>query len=138
MGTDLATNETFQAGIKKRLRKDIGKLMPDSVLTEMIEKSMKEVFFTKTTSSQSQSYGSPKITTTPSWFETEVGSLLEEKMRNRVKLYMSTNSDKIDKEITQYIKNKTPEVIGACIASVIKGGAENLEITIRNIIQNNY
>ena len=75
MSTELAENmtpqEQFQNNIKDRLQKDIGDLIPDEVLKGMVEKSIKEMFFTRKMDKAGSDW-SPKWQENASWFEAEV------------------------------------------------------------------
>lgn len=70
--------EDFQGLMVERLRADVGKLIPDEKLAELVEQVIQKMFFTrKETTSE---YGS-RISEEPSWFEVEVEKLLQERAR---------------------------------------------------------
>lgn len=114
--TALTTEQTFQENIKNRLRKEIGDLIPDAVLTEMVNKSIKDIFFTK--KEIPGSYGREKIVE-PSWFDVEVKTLLSPTIKECISSYFQEHKDEIGKLIAEAIVKDSPLLIGAFLVDVI-------------------
>lgn len=127
----LTPQQQFEEGIKDRIRKDIGDLIPDSVLAQLTEKAIQETFFTKRVIKRE--YGREDIK--PSWFEETVKSLLEGTMRRHVDDYMEKNGDTLAKVVATTITENGPQLLGELLVSLINRTQYNAEQSLNFKIQ---
>ena len=122
--TTPTVEQTFQENIKARLREDIGKLMPDEVLSKMIEKATQEMFFTKREVKDSYGYSRGKE---DSWFETEVAKQLRNRIETSLTAYFEKNEEELTKLVVEELVKRGPELIGQVLISALTGKANRLE-----------
>ena len=92
----------FREKVAKKLREDIGSMLPDAALTDMVQRAVEEQFFkTRTVKEQ---WGPDKII--PSWFVEEVAKSAEPIIRELVQLYVKTHQDTIKQAIDEFLDEK--------------------------------
>jgi hypothetical protein len=79
MPNELTPQQLFEEKIKARLRAEIGDLIPDDVLKDLLGKAIQEMFFTRRESRPDNWHGKHIF---PSWFEETVGQLLRDRLDN--------------------------------------------------------
>src|SRR5580698_1104647 len=91
----LTPQQQFENSIKDRLRKDIGDLLPNEVLAELVKKAIEDMFFVKRTTRDSYGY----TTTSVSWFEEEVAKQMKTQIAETIKAHFIENGRIIAKAI---------------------------------------
>ena len=86
MSTQMTTQETFQDKVKDRLREQIGDLMPEDLLTEIVDKSIRDIFFKRKEKKNSWEPEPP-----PSWIHEVVKELLEPAVKAAVDRWVKDN-----------------------------------------------
>jgi len=89
--TAITPQQTFEQNMKDRIRQDIGELMPDDVLTEMINQGVRSAFLEDRKTHDS--YG--RSTTKPPWIVDLLVELLDEKMREQTAQWIVDNDQLI-------------------------------------------
>ncbi len=117
MGTELTTEQAFQEKIKDRLAEDIGGLMPDELLAEMVKRSIDDMFFGK-----------------DKWFGKEVQTLLEAQIKDSIQHYFAENQEKIIADIKESLKERVPELAATYIQGVLSGAGQDIGIALNNLI----
>jgi hypothetical protein len=134
-GTSLADiltpQQTFEKTVTDKLRADVGGLIPDSVIAEMVTKAINNMFFTKV---QTGSGYHQRIE--ESWFEKEIGTIYKTQIDVQIKKYMEEHKEDVEKMILEFIKEKAPLMIATYFAQVISGSANNMSYDLSNHIKN--
>jgi hypothetical protein len=97
MTNEVATIQDFETKVKDRIKKDIGELMPESVLQKMVEKCVEEMFFEREIH-----YGR----TEKSWFEKEIKEVMLPIMKEQVSIYVEKNRKRIEEGIDNFLSEK--------------------------------
>jgi hypothetical protein len=118
---DLTPQQTFENNVKERLRKDIGELIPDDVLSALVKTAIQETFFTK----KKDGYK-----TEESWFETEVKNLLRPKLEVTITDYLKDNKDAIGKQVATTIVQNAPQLLGDFLMRVLTTNSSNISYGI--------
>lgn len=108
----LTPQQQFEENIKDRLRKDVGSLLPDDVLAKLVEKSVQEIFFTRTVEKDRYGYVQKDE---PSWFTKEVDRQLKGSIAAALTNYFEQNKEAISKLVVEHIVAKTPQVLASII-----------------------
>ncbi len=127
MGNELAPKETFEEAIKSRLREDVGKLIPDEVLTQMVTKAINDMFFTKVQTANG--YG-----TGPSWFEKHVQDCLQSRVHEVVSKYMLDQKENLEHVVTACLAEKSPQIMANVLMSTLTNTSHNLSWSIEQFI----
>ena len=135
--TQLTPQQSFQQKIEDRLKSDIGDLIPDEALKEMVERAIESMFF-KQREDNTDRY---RKVIRPSWFEDTVEKRLHETMQARIDQYFLAHGEAIGKMTA----NAIVECIPAVLSSLILGGvnragsdiASNFQMNLGEFIRNN-
>jgi len=118
MTTDLSVKETFEQKITERIRKDIGELMPDEVLRDIVTRATENVFFQRVL--KRDQYGRDKAAE-PSWAEQVVKNCLMKKAKEVAETWMSANNDRILALINEQLEKGVLGIVrDAFLAAVSK------------------
>lgn len=131
----LTPQQNFEEKIKARMRENIGDLMPDQILAEMVRKAMKEMFFTRREKKDSGYYS--RIEVLPSWFEDEVVNELKDKVLTEVKTAVDEKRDEIKKAAIELITTNLGTMVAKTICDVITGVPQTISMNIQQEIYNN-
>ena len=107
--TEMTPIETFQEKVKTRLKKDISDLLPDEVLTSLIEKSIHEMFFEDR--QVPSGHGGYNREMEKSWFNQAVKEAMAERLDDHIKLHIQRHKEEIDQKITKTVSEAMPQVI---------------------------
>jgi hypothetical protein len=107
--------QAFEDKIKAQLRANIGDLLPDEVLGEMVQKAVKDLFFTR----QTRSYGYGDRAEPFSWFEEEVQRGLRDVMRKSLTSYFDKHGAEIAKLVGDQIIAEGPRLLGQFLVSAL-------------------
>lgn len=133
MTKEITTSKTFEENLKERLREDVGRLMPDEKLSELVEKGVQNLFFTRRTSGDSWNKREE-----PSWFEKEIEKLLTASVQNAVKKYMDENGPDLLKKATDIITARGPELLGALVLKAFRDSDQNIGSLITQVMELHY
>ena len=103
--------EEFQTRIARKLKKDIGKLLPDEVLANMVERAMEQQFF----NARPAEYNQYHQETSPekcSWFVEEVSKVAKTQIEHQVAMYVASNSEHIKKATTKFLDEQNLMLMG--------------------------
>ena len=117
----ITPQEAFQQKLADKLRDDIGSLIPDEVLAEMVKKAMQEMFFT----SRKESDGYGRTNYYPSWFEKAVEELLRDRMRQEIDSYMKKNGEALIEQAATAIAQQAPVILGALFLHAITNSGQS-------------
>jgi hypothetical protein len=129
VSTELTPQQQFEEKIKEKLRIDVGNLLPDSVLADMVSKAVNNMFFTKV--HNSNGYHTREE---PSWFEKAVAKELEQKLSLTIEKYMKDNETVIQEAVVASIKEKAPEFMAAFFVKVISNQAYSMGPSLASVV----
>lgn len=109
MSTELTPQQRFEEKVRDRLRENIGDLIPDDVLSKMIQDTMQKLFFHRPMVDEGDRWNK-KMVEKPSWFENEVREQTEKMLRPLVL-----------RHVAEAIEEKR-EDIDVAVAAVVQGG----------------
>lgn len=134
---DIIPAQAFEDKIKDRLRQDIGSLMPDDVLQQLIVKAINSIFLEPRVSRNS--YGSV-TDTKPSWFQETVERLLRQQIDKLLNDYVKEHEAELKAKFTEILATKGPELIANWFINVLLGQQQymimNIQAWLQNILQN--
>jgi hypothetical protein len=133
--TALTPQQTFEENIKNRLRKDIGDLVPPEVLSALIEKAMKEMFFTREKKPEHSGYNA-KMIELPSWFDKEIKSLIEPLIKSHLENWLESNRSDIEAVLLGEITKNGPKLLAGLFVSIISGKASEAGYSMVNDLTN--
>lgn len=121
MGTEIDQMKEFKDRVLDKLKVDIGSLMPDEALSELVQQAVKETFFEDKVIKNN--YG--QVTSTEkSWFVKEILSLLEPKLKEAADKFVNDNASKTKQAIKDYLTEERLQVTTAIIiASMARNNA---------------
>ena len=131
----LTPQQNFEEKIKARMRENIGDLMPDEVLAEMVKKALNEMFFTRREKKGNSHYSRTEVL--PSWFEDEVVKELKDKVLIEVKTAINEKRDEIKKAAIELITTNLGTMVAKTICDVITGVPQTISMNIQQEIYNN-
>lgn len=115
----------FRDKIAERIRNDMSDLMPDQLLTEVIENAVKTELYRNVSANNHQ---------TLPWINKILDGELRQKIREMVDTALTKHEAEIQKMIADEIKERLPEFIAVVITSILKGQTSNIEYTVQNIM----
>src|SRR4051794_38401980 len=118
----LDSQRAFEESIKERLRKDIGGLIPDAVLAQLVEKAIQGMFFTRRERKGGGYYDRTQIL--PSWFKEEVQKTPKSQIDGCVKNYFASHGDAIahavEKELVAHAPGLLAELLIGCFSAKVE------------------
>lgn len=103
MGTDVDVQrdpmEDFRHRVKEKLKADIGEMMPDAALNELVRRAVDETFFQPRV--VKDSYGRIE-SSKPGWFVEEVTKVASPMLAAAVNKYVNDNEETIKKAIVEF------------------------------------
>lgn len=130
--------EEFKENLSNKIKNDIGSMLPEAVVTNLIEKAVHESFFKERQVNVGSSWSS-RYETRPSWFVEEVAKAVEPMMREQVNLYIEKHKNEIENEIKKYIEQQNLALIAAGqVSSRVSADMMNHMETIFDRLKNNY
>ena len=116
--TALTPQQSFEEKVKDRLRENIGDLMPDEVLAEMVKKAMDEMFFTRREKRTNDYYGRTEVF--PSWFEEEVSGVLKQRVLDEVKVAVEAKREELHEIASKLIIEQLPNLVVAVLVGFVE------------------
>lgn len=129
---DIIPAQAFEEKIKDRLRQDIGSLMPDEVLQQLITKTIQSIFLDRRTSRNT--YGSV-TEDKPSWFQETVETLLRQRISKLLDEYIKEHEADLKARFTEILATKGPELIANWFIGVLTGSQQQTVWSVQNWIQ---
>lgn len=136
MTNELTPMQNFETKVKERLIKDIGELIPDEALVELVKKATEDCFFKPQKKVTGTGYNQ-RETTEPSVFEQTVKALLAERMDKAINLWLSEHSELMAKELKSFVETNAEQAVMKGIASMFTQPFELMQSTIQMNILNN-
>ena len=96
--------EQFKDNVKEKLQDDIGSLIPDAVLKEMVESTVQETFF-KREMVKKGSHWNAETVEMPSWFEQAIKDALVENMKVVANNWIEENQKIVKDNVEKYLDN---------------------------------
>jgi len=131
----LTPQQSFEENIKDRLRADIGGLLPDAALSEMVSKAVQTIFFNRTEKKEG-SWG--HTTVIPSWFEQEVAKLLNQRIKDDIDKYMDTEGAKLVDMTAKQLAKEAPNIIASVFVQFMRPNGSytnNLDTVVTNVLR---
>lgn len=133
MSTELTPQQSFQSKMEERIRKDIGELMPDDALADIVTKAIEKAFF------QSEIIpGGPynRDTTEPPWMVRITKELVDTRVQSAVKHWIVLNEDKVMKMISEKFDEGIAGASVKAFDSIFQNQLYDLQQRIETSIQN--
>ena len=128
MSTDITTPSNFQERMMERIKASIGDLITDDELKKLVDRGMDEVFFKK----EIIKVGYYDTKQSPSFMEKIVKELMEDKVRERMKVYLTEH----EKEVLEVVEKVIKEGAGAAVMQALASTFSSQLFTLQNNIQN--
>lgn len=109
MSTSLTPQQTFQSKIEERIRTDIGELIPDEALAEIVERAMQKAFFEGRPIVDH--WGSKTGRSDHPWFVQCVKDVLDKRVESAVSNWIASN----DAQVTSMISEQLDAGISNCL-----------------------
>ena len=123
---EMTATQTFQENIKERLRADIGDLVPDDVLAQLVEQAIKDMFFTVGhRSAGGQDY---------SWFQKEVEEQLRTRVAGFIELYFRKNAEVLQGVIADTVTDAMPDMFAIVMTNALSGMGSTIGVNLGQII----
>lgn len=131
--SELTPQQQFQERIADRLRDDIGDLLPDEVLSEMVQRALQEMFFAKRHVSDGY-----RTRENPSWFEETVERRLREQIHNHITAYFKDNREELNSAIKGAINNGLADLLSAAVLSGFTGAGSAIGNDVGYALANGF
>jgi hypothetical protein len=119
--TSLTPQQAFEKKLEEKIRADIGELIPEEALAELVKRAIEKVFFTK-----GGYYNNPSY----SWFEEAVRTALTSQIRDVVTKYMADHKDEMGKRVFEEITKQGPSLLGAMLVSMFQANSYVVSSTL--------
>lgn len=113
--------DAFRAKVADRIREDIGKLMPDEMLQEIVKQSIDREL--------NAPVGDSQYNRQP-WIEKLVRDQISAAVRNKAQQLVTAREDEITKAMTKEIAKQLPELLSNLLISILKGQAHSIDFAI--------
>jgi uncharacterized membrane protein YheB (UPF0754 family) len=124
--TSVATTQnvsrSFEEAIKDRLRKDIGELLPDQVLAELVKKAVQDLFFTE----RVENKGSYNERRQPSWFVEEAGKLIKAQLGEAITAYMTEHKEQLGRVLADHLRDNIHKILADLVVECFTYRASQL------------
>jgi hypothetical protein len=135
MSGALTAQQSFQEKIGDRLRSDIGDLIPDDALAEMVNKAINDMFFTPKEGNPG-GYHSAKL---PSWFQDEVEKVLHSEMQKHIKKWVHANEYEIESAVKESMTSASGDILAKLVTNAIANAGmsigDQVGFSIGDVIQ---
>lgn len=133
MTTEIDTPKTFQERMKERIKKDIGELITDEELSELIKRGIDEVFF-KETVIDTGSWNNKKVI--PALMHSVVKELLTERVTKEVSDYFNNNPKVIAEVVETTLREGAGRAVLAAITNMFSQDLLTMQNNLINKLQN--
>ena len=116
----------FREKVADRIRDDIGNLMPDAMLEQIVKQSIDDILNEPT---------GDRWHTQP-WLKMTIRNAISERVKQEAQMQISQREAEIHKTMTEAIRDQLPELISMVLVTILKGQASSLEYAIQNTINN--
>lgn len=122
----ISTNpmEEFKKRVLDKLKGDIGSLMPEEALAELVQNAVKDAFFTrKEIPKPGRDYYSKETIASPSWFEDELTRQVEPLLKARITEVVEANKATIATAIdAEFAGNRLFIILAAVLGENVRAG----------------
>ena len=127
MSNKLTPQQTFEKKIEDRLRSDIGDLIPDELLQQLVSRAIEKNFFEQVKHVEYNAYSADKVTYTDSFFVQKIQSLLEERVSLSIDKWIAENQDLVAEKIESTVKAAPETLVLNAISSMFNGSIQSLQ-----------
>jgi CO dehydrogenase/acetyl-CoA synthase beta subunit len=106
----LTPQQKFEEKLQDRIRNDIGELVPDEVLAELIARSIDNMFFKERKINQGSGYYG-RVEYVPARFEQFVQEAMEPMLRDAAEDWVTDNSDSVKDALEKILRNNADSVV---------------------------
>ena len=117
----------FKAKIIERIQSDMGDLMPDKMISDVIEASIKEMLYRNV----GNQYHPKK------WIEDQVIEVCGQQVKDTVAKLLEDQRAEIEAMVTDYIKNNLPSLIAAFFMNMVMAQSGRVGAEMGMDIMNN-
>ncbi len=135
MGTEIEPMKDFQEKLSERIRGDIGNLIPDAVLSKIVQQSLEDAFTKERITKQSK-YPYNETIEAP-WIVEFLQDIMKETMKEEVQKWVKENQNFIKKFISEEIFKEPEKIILNVITNLFMTRDMDIQYKIEQNIRNN-
>lgn len=120
--TQIAPQQAFEENLKERIRSDIGNLMPDEVLKQMIEKVLEDAFLKKTQvrTNPNDRFATPQYEEVPCELYKFIKEMLKEAAYKAATEWVEKNGEKILEQVMPVVNQDLEKILFSAILSPLR------------------
>lgn len=130
--TALTPQQSFQKKLEDRIRENIGELMPDEALQEIVAKAVQKAFFDPVI--KTDRYGHTNSSQEPPWMVTLTREILEKQTGEAVRKWFADNPEKVEKLIEEYFATSVSKTVIRSINHVFQQDLFNMEQRLQSTL----
>ena len=120
----------FREKVADRIRGDIGDLMPDEMLQQIVKDTI-QVELNRPTK-----IGSGYNATQAPWIRTEILNVIKPRLDAAVKAEIEAHQDAIKQMVKDEIKELIPGMFAEMMMAIVKGQSYSIEAIVQNFLMN--
>lgn len=123
MTTALTAQQAFEAKMMDRIRENIGELIPDAALAEMVKRAMRELFFEERVI-KNKGYYRDQDQVIPPLMHDIVKNLLTEEVERQIKVWIENNKSEVIAALNAVITNGVGMAVVSALSNKFSGPLE--------------
>lgn len=131
--TQISPQKQFEDKVTDRLKSDIGELIPDEALSELVQRAMQTMFFEPKKTTNGQGYRS-KTVRGPSFFEAEVLHQVKPLLEREIKTWVNANEEGINIIIKEALSKEGDVIVADFFRNLIRGEMYQITSTLEHRI----
>lgn len=130
MSEEIMTRESFEERMKNRIRKDIGKLMTDEELSEIVKRAMNDIFFSATI--ERSGY---KTVEHPPFLHELLKELLEPLMRKAIIDYIVSHEKEVMAGVVKVMELGAGNAVLRAIQAMFQQDLFSFQCNVQNTLE---
>ena len=128
--TELTPQKSFQQKLEERIRKDIGELMPDEALAEIVNKAVEKAFFEDRVSTGR--YG--ETNRKPPWMVDAITELMEQQVRQAVEKWVADNNERLIQVVRERLDKGIVSAVINALDSIFSGFSFDMQNRFEQVV----
>ena len=125
MSEPLTPQEEFRRKMVDRIRADIGDLLPDAMLRDIISESIRDMFQQKAV----DQWGNRK---SRSWLEETLRDLIWKSVQTQIQIHMKENAEELNRQIKAVFEQSVAELLMRGISQTFHNEFYNLQTAVES------
>lgn len=131
----ISPHQQFMEKISARLREDIGDLMPDETLADLVSKNIEQHFLTDKIETVSNGFhGGTKTVPVPNQFRLLVAEIIKPRVEKHTQDYFEQSAAEIDKLISDLILEQCQTAFRQVVSSAVSGCFDSIAMSISSVV----